>query len=202
MRLVLGSLLLVLLGCSLGEHAHEPINRWADERLWPVLEAQEHRDTGKLCALLSDSSAVVREAAALAFASVQDSASIPCLLKALGDAKASVRSTAVFALGSVADSFSVQRLAEAALEERDSSVQRAYMNASFIAMQRNGMLKDPNAIIYYLESSSGHERVRAADALRRLPDSVLQAIATDYMALFPGEEPMESEAMLVRGLAK
>ncbi|MBP7407210.1 MAG: peptidylprolyl isomerase [Flavobacteriales bacterium] len=202
MRLVLGSLLLVLVGCSAGEHAREPVNRWADERLWPVLEAQERRDTGKLCALLSDSSAVVREAAALAFASVQDSASIPCLLKALGDAKASVRSTAVFALGSVADSFSVQRLAEAALEERDSSVQRAYMSASFIAMQRNGMLKDPNAIIYYLESSSGHERVRAADALRRLPDSVLQAIATDYMALFPGEEPMESEAMLVRGLGK
>ena len=85
MRLVLGSLLLLLVGCSAGNQAHEPINRWADERLWPVLEAQDHRDTEKLCAFLSDSSAVVREASALAFASVQDSASIPCLLKALGD---------------------------------------------------------------------------------------------------------------------
>ncbi|MBK6830157.1 MAG: peptidylprolyl isomerase [Flavobacteriales bacterium] len=190
-------MLLVLVGCSLGEHAHEPINRWADERLWPVLEAQEHRDTGKLCALLSDSCAVVREAAALAFASVQDSASTQCLLKALGDAEASVRSSAVFALAFVADSVSVQRLAEAALEERDSSVQRAYMNASFIAMQRNGMLKDPNAILYYMQSATPHGSARAADALRRLPDSLVYRAAYEISELMGTQETAARQFLIL-----
>ena len=203
MQRVLHFGLLLLLGaCSAVSGKKEATNRWTDERLWPVLEAQEHRSTDRLCKLLTDSSAVVREAAALAFASIQDSASIPCLLKALDDKEVSVRATAAFALGFIADSATVQGMAEAAMNERDTTVQRAYMSASFIAMQRNGMLKDPGAIIYFLESSRGHEQLRAADALRRLPDSTLHAIATDYMALLGGDTPLELEAMLVRGLGR
>lgn len=158
-------------------------NRWADVALQPVLDAQEHRDTDALCALLGQGSSTVREAAALAFASVQDSASIPCLLKALGDEVVAVRAMAVFALGFIADSTTVERMAELAMNERDSSVQRAYFSASFLAMQRNGMLKDPHAIIHYLESSSGQERARAADVLRRLPDSVLLKLGPELEAL-------------------
>ncbi|HRH38281.1 MAG TPA: HEAT repeat domain-containing protein, partial [Flavobacteriales bacterium] len=153
-------------------------NRWSDERLWPVLEAQEHRDNGKLCALLGDSSALVREVAAFAFASTQDSASRPCLLKALGDDAPAVRSNAAFALGFVADSASVAAMAMMAVNEKDTVVQRAMLSAAFIAMQRNGLLKDPNAILYYMDHARGHECARAADALRRLPDSlVLRAVS-------------------------
>lgn len=201
MRLALFGLALVAAACTHPTVDPAP-NRWSDSRLLPVLEAQERRDAARLCELLQDSSAIVREAAALAFASVQDSAGAPCLLKALEDSDPSVRSMAVFAVGFVADSAVVEQMAGLAMNERDSTVQRAYLNASFIGMQRNGMLKDPRAIMYYFDRSVGHERVRAADALRRLPDSVLKAIAPDYLALFTSEEPMESEAMLVRGLGK
>lgn len=196
------SLLALVAACTSAETPSQAPNRWSDERLWPVLEAQEHRDTERLCALLKDADPVVREAAALAFASVQDSASIPCLLKALGDAAASVRTTTSYALGFVADSATVSSMAERAMHEGDSMVQRAMLSASFIAMQRNGMLREPNAILYYLDRANGHERVRAADALRRLPDSTLKAIAPEYMSLFHQDLPAEVEAILVRGLNK
>lgn len=200
--------LFVLLGivvseCTLRNVQETPSpNRWADERLWPVLEAQEQREAQTLCELLNDSSATVREAAALAFASVQDTASIPCLLAALKDDSAGVRANVVFALGFVADSLAIQRMAELAVNESDSTVQRAYLSASFLAMQRKGMLKDPNAIIYFLDRNTGQERVRAADVLRRLPDSTLRAFSAEYLALFENEPDNEVEAMLVRGLAR
>ncbi len=177
-------------------------NRWADERLWPVLEAQEHRDSPALCALLIDSSTTVREAAALAFASAQDTASIPCLLNALKDRNARVRSTAAFALGFIADSTAVVDMAELAILEQDTAVERSLLSASFLAMQRNGMLKDPNAILYFLDRNTGQERVRAADVLQRLPESTLRGFAADYLALFENEPDKEVEAMLVRGLAR
>ncbi|MBL0129464.1 MAG: peptidylprolyl isomerase [Flavobacteriales bacterium] len=166
----------VFTGCATGAGQRATENRWADERLLPVLEAQEHRDVPALCGFLKDTVPEVREAAAMAFASVQDSASVPCLLGGLIDREFAVRATSAFALGFIADSTTVVRMAEAAMEERDTTVQRALMSASFIAMQRNGLLKDPNAILYFMDRSHGQASARAADALRRLPDSlVLQA---------------------------
>ena len=202
MHTLLPILLALLVACTTAEHTREASpNRWADERLWPVLEAQEHRDTEALCALLVDSSAIVREAAALAFASVQDSASVGCLLKALTDPVAGVRSTAVFALAFVADSLAVQRMAEVAVNERDTIVQRVFLSASFLAMQRNGMVKEPNAILYYLDSGIGHERARAADVLRRLPDSTLSLIVDEIRDRIPAHSA-DVRQFLVLGLAR
>src|SRR5436190_12397689 len=110
-------------------------NKWSDEGLWPVLEAQDHRDTDRLCVLLKDSSAVVREAAAMAMASVQDKEVAGRLLEALADTSIKVRAALVFALGYVADSAATQRLTEAAVNEHDTTIQRAYLSASFTAMQ-------------------------------------------------------------------
>ncbi len=160
-----------------------PPNRWADERLWPLLQAQERRDTEALCALLNDTSVTIRASAALAFASVQDSASAPCLLAALQDPAVDVRVNAVFALGFIANDSTVDRMAELSDAERDSSVHRAYLSAMFLNLERRGRLKDPAAILYYLERSAGHERVRAADALRRLPDSLLLRIGPEVLDL-------------------
>lgn len=180
----------------------EAPNRWSDERLWAVLESQEHRNMDALCALMKDSAAVVRETAALALASVRDTLSIPCLLKALEDGSPAVRSNAAFALGYVADSLTVQRMAERAVDERDTLVQRSYMRASFIAMQRNGLLKNANAILYFLDHGKGADRVRAADALRRLPDSTLLAMETDYLKLVQEEMDADVKATLIRGIAR
>ncbi|MCW5899708.1 MAG: peptidylprolyl isomerase [Flavobacteriales bacterium] len=200
MRRTLPIALLFTLGSCTNGTPEAASNRWADERLWPVLEAQEHRDTGALCALLKHEAAEVREAAALAFASVQDTLAIPCLLEVLRDEFANVRSTALYALGFVADSLTIERMAKEAMTERDSAVQRAYLSASFLAMQRSGMLKDPAAIIYFLQSSSAQDRVRAADALRRLPDSARLAMEADHIALVEAEQEVEVKAMLVRGM--
>jgi cyclophilin family peptidyl-prolyl cis-trans isomerase len=194
---------LLLIGCeSAKDAAPPPPNRWADERLGPVLDAQEHRDTEALCALLKDTSATVREAAALAFASVQDTLGLPCLLGALGDTDPSVRGQVVFALGLVADSAAVQQLAEAALVERDTLVQRAFMSASLVAALRNGMLKDVTTAVHYLERSSGQDRVRAADALRRLPQPVVNADSTLLFQALEQEKVPEVRAYLLRALVK
>lgn len=204
MRTLLFALTVLLVGACANEppSPSAPPNRWSGPRMLLVLEAQEHRDTQAFCVLLMDSSFAVREAAALAFASVQDSASIPCLLDALKDHDARVRSTAAFALGFIADSSAIVDMAELAILEPDTTVQRSLLSASFLAMQRNDMLKDPNAILYFLDRNKGQDRVRAADALRRLPDSTLRAIAAEYLALFENEPDKEVEAMLVRGLAR
>ena len=201
--LLLALTLLFLVACSSDQPPPStPPNRWSDPRMLPLLEAQEHRNTSALCELLLDSSFAVREAAALAFASAQDSASRPCLLRALKDPDARVRSTAAFALGFIADSAAVVDMAELAILEKDSTVQRSLLSASFLAMQRSGMLKDPLAIIYFLERNTGQERVRAADALRRLPESTLRKYAAEYLGLFTDEADIEVESMLVRGLAR
>ncbi len=182
MRHALFGLAFVAAACS-RPAADPPPNRWSDPRLLSVLDAQEHRDTERLCALLQDSSVVVREAAALAFASVQDSAGAPCLLKALEDSDPTVRATSVFALGFVADSAVVEQMAGLAMNERDSTVQRAYLSASFISMQRNGMLKDPNAVLYYLDHAQAHEQARAADAMRRMHDTSVMKLREELFRL-------------------
>jgi HEAT repeat protein len=58
----------------------------------------------------------VRAAAALAFASVQDSTARPCLIEALSDANTMVRINAAFGLGMVADSATLIRVEQAAAD--------------------------------------------------------------------------------------
>lgn len=192
--------LVSLLGCGRTEESAPPPNRWADERLLPVLEAQEHRDVPALCALLKDSSGTVRTAAALAFASVQDTAAAPCLLAALQDPEVGVRVNAVFALGFIANDSTVDIMAERSGLERDSTVHRAYMQAMFLNLQRRGKLKEVAPIIHHLERSTGHERMRSADALRRLPPDVLLRDSALVLRAAAEEKDPEVKALLVRAL--
>ncbi len=196
-----GLILVVLAPAACDLRQRPAANRWADERLWPVLDAQERRDADALCGLLSGSDAAVREAAALAFASVQDAASMPCLLRSMGDSAASVRATAAFALGFIADSAAVGALADLAMEERDPQVQHALLHASFIAMQRNGLLHDANAILYYMDREQGHESARAADALRRLPDSVIHNAAFEIHERM-GTQETDARQFLILAMRK
>ena len=192
---------LTLLGCSeVKETSPPPSNRWADEQLWNILEAQEHRNTAALCTLLNDTSATIRSAAALALASVQDSLAIPCLLEALHDSVVEVRLNAVFALGFIADEGTLDHMADVSSEERDSTVQRAYMSATFLNMQRGDRMREVDPIVYYLERNHGQERCRAADALRRLPPMTLRSTGLDLLRLTSEESDPEVQAVLIRSL--
>jgi cyclophilin family peptidyl-prolyl cis-trans isomerase/HEAT repeat protein len=194
--------LLALLSCGPSlQVATEPPRRWDNERLWPVLRAQERRDTEALCALLEHEAAEVREAAAMAFASVQDTLGIPCLLDALRDGSVGVRATAVHALGFMADSLTLQRMGELSINEEDSTVQRAYRCASFVALQRSGRLTDPRVVLNHLDMARGHERARAADALRRMPDSTLHLLVHELRERIPQASP-DARQFLVLALGR
>ncbi|MCC6541628.1 MAG: HEAT repeat domain-containing protein, partial [Flavobacteriales bacterium] len=205
MRIHLLSLLTitVLLGCGPPKRTEPPPpNRWADERLWPVLEAQEHRDTEALCALLHDTAATVRSAAALAFASVQDTMSAACLLDALFDPVVDVRVNAVFALGFIANDSTVERMAARSDQERDSTVHRAYLSAMFLNLQRRGKMKELAPAIHYLERNSGQERLRAADAIRRYSPALLLKDSALVLRAIAAEKDPDAKALLIRALTQ
>ncbi|MCU0320309.1 MAG: peptidylprolyl isomerase, partial [Flavobacteriales bacterium] len=155
-----------------------------------------------LCALLKHEAAEVREAAALAFASVQDTLGVPCLFAALSDVDLDVRRQAVLALGLVADSATVQEMAVRSLAEKDSSVRSGYFSVSLLALQHNGLLKDLPTVVDILERSAGHDRMRIADALRRLPFNALRTDSTLLFQAVAREKDPDARAYLLRALVK
>lgn len=203
MRAALLLPLLLLLAC--GPEAPpptEPPNRWSDERLWPVLVAQEQRDVNALCALLNDSTEQVRAAAAWALASVQDSTAAPCLLTVLRDTSTAVRLQALFALGFIANTTVMDSMALLYDAERDSTLIRAYQAAFFKTLQRRGWIERGTVALEHLRRSEGHERMRAADALRRMP---IRALVPDSAALrtaWKEEREPEVRATLLSALAR
>jgi cyclophilin family peptidyl-prolyl cis-trans isomerase/HEAT repeat protein len=104
------------------DHAGPANTDQPEDRIWSIIDAQDHRDTKKLVELLADTSAVFRARVALAFASVGDSSAVPALLKALGDQDPSVRANAAFAFGFCGDSLNVHRLIERFSPEENPAV--------------------------------------------------------------------------------
>lgn len=114
---------LVLGSCSTSPNHAGPANTdQPEDRIWSIIDAQDHRDPKRLVELLADSSAVIRARAALAFASVGDSSAVPALLKALGDQDPSVRANAAFAFGFCGDSLNVHQLIERFSPEENPAV--------------------------------------------------------------------------------
>ncbi len=173
-------LLLLLLITACQAPQREAPSRWADERLTTVLEAQEHRDAEALCGLLKSEAPEVREAAALALASVQDSASAPCLLSALSDQQSMVRANAAFALSFIADSAALDAMMAAADGEPDTVAARIMAQSGFRAELA---LRKHDAVwhISYLESGNRDIRTRAAQGLARLPKDALREAANSVM---------------------
>ncbi|HQV52443.1 MAG: peptidylprolyl isomerase [Flavobacteriales bacterium] len=203
MRQLLFIPLLLLVGCvqPTGSMDQAP-NKWASGKMLSVLEAQEHRDTDKLCSLLANGNDEVREAAALAFASVQDSTSIPCLLNALSDSSVVVRSAAVFAIGFIADSTIVSTLTTNYAQETDSMVRSAYHSALVMAAHHMPGSRSVEELVSLMEKSIGQDRARVADALRRVDANELNRISDTYFKLINDERDSDTKAFLVRGLAK
>lgn len=115
-------LLLLTIACGTAHKPAAPSAPTLSDAQWRVIDARDHRDGTTLCGLLRDTSANVRAAAALAFASVGDSSGVPCLLHALSDADARVRCNAAFAFGFCGDSATVFRLIERFAPEENAAV--------------------------------------------------------------------------------
>ena len=144
-------------------------NQWSDVHLGPVLEVQDHRDSKALLTLLKDTSATVREAAAMAFASVQDSSARPNLIIALHDENATVRRAAARALSFIADTVAVKALAEQAVQETDPAMAEALYASSLRALVTAGIDPDPQELFAAFTKSTGYLRACIAERLRRLP---------------------------------
>ncbi|MBL8001214.1 MAG: peptidylprolyl isomerase [Flavobacteriales bacterium] len=204
-HLLLALLLLPLLpscdaqGDQVARSAAAPTGPWSGPGLRAVLDAQDHRRTADLCAMLKDSSATVRAAAALALASVQDTTARPCLLSALGDADGAVRSNSAFALGWVADSTALVLLNKASDTERDTTVLRVMLESGFRAELRLNK-HDAMWCISYLQSGNTDIRTRAAQALARLSKEELVGSANDVMMAVDSEHDPAVRMFLVGAL--
>lgn len=176
------------------ERSQPAANKWADERLMAVLDAQEHRDTKALCRMLSDTAGAVREAAALALAAVQDSSARPCLASALRDAQPAVRLAAARALSNVPDSASLAAV-EAVIATTEDTVLAKVMNQEAFF----GALAQPHDAMWYvsyLESSDPVIRQLTAYKLARLqPEELASQSASIAHAL-----GVENDAMVKRSL--
>lgn len=194
------TLLFLLLITACGTVRHEAPNRWADDTLWPVLEAQEHRDTAALCALLKHGTPTVREAAALAFASVQDSAARGCLMAALDDPEAPVRAAAAYSLAVVPDAMVARLLSDAFTAEHDSTARRALLHAAFRA-ELSAREHDAQWLIGFLESGDAVIRLLAAQQLSR-PASDLNGMEQGVLHAAHVEDDPEVRAFLVLSLRR
>lgn len=102
------------------------INKFADESIASIYEAQDKRDTKTLLSFFDHETPKYREEAANAFGSVQDTSAISQLSLLLGDKNARVRKAAAYALGQSGDSSAVIPLSRA-LSGEDSLIVRKEM---------------------------------------------------------------------------
>lgn len=173
-------------------------NPWTAPGLAPVLVAQDRRDVPALQALLQDTAPSVRRAAALAFASVQDSLARPDLLAALGDPDGSVRQAAACALAQIPDSAVAAALALAA--ERDSSAEGLVRIAAFRAWRAVATAPRGGEMLRRLSAAKGYERAVVADALRRLPKAEREEVAPAYLDALRQEQDPGVKALLLAGV--
>ena len=104
---------LLAIGCS--PSAEEKIitfpNKFADPELIKLYDNKDRRQPEALLLYLTHHNPTYREEAALAFASVQDSASLPALEQLLSDRVPEVRKAAAYAIGQLKKSSSLAALA-------------------------------------------------------------------------------------------
>lgn len=78
-------------------------NRWQDKTLQTIYTLQNKRDSKGIFLYLKNENPSYREAAALAFASIQDAAAVEPLSELLNDAEEKIRTAAAYALGQIKD---------------------------------------------------------------------------------------------------
>ncbi len=172
-----------------------------DDRSWAVLQAGDLRRTTDLCAMLRDSSSTVRRSAALALAGVQDTASRPCLAGALNDPEARVREAAGFALGLVADSMQAALLARQVVAEQDTQAHRVLEEALLMARLRL-RLTTTESLLEVVAGVNTPGRLRAAQALARLPQEQREGLHERLSAALDREREPAARMFLIAALAQ
>ncbi|MBK9598772.1 MAG: peptidylprolyl isomerase [Flavobacteriales bacterium] len=197
------ALCMLALGCEHASTTKPPApatNKWSDARLASVLDAQDHRDSKALLVLLTDTADAVREAAAMAFISVQDTSVRAGLAAAMHDTQPTVRLAAAWALSFVADTNAVKAIADQALKETDPTMASAFYAASFRALTKTKPQLEPQELFSAFVKSDGYQRVCIAEALRRLPKETLVPVERRYIELLQREMQPESKMLLLAGM--
>lgn len=104
-------------------------NRFADAELIRIHSLQDRRNTDSLLFYLSHTNPTYRKAAALAFASVQDSLAVTALAERLRDDAVEVREATAYALGQTRCAQSEQVLLGTISTEKDNRVLRQALEA-------------------------------------------------------------------------
>lgn len=126
-------------------------NKFTDPVMQRIYTSQDERNTSALLPYLKAKNEKYREAAALAFASVQDIEAIDALLALLRDKSEKVRYAAAYSIGQTKDSTAVQDLKKAFQQEESMKVKGALIEA----MGRSGSRKALDFIVsqsYYPEN--------------------------------------------------
>ncbi|MFT5723375.1 MAG: cyclophilin family peptidyl-prolyl cis-trans isomerase [Bacteroidia bacterium] len=122
-------IVLLGLGCNAPE-TPKSNNRYSDPKLQRIYELQDQQATRKLIPLLKSKKTIHREAAVLAFASIQDSFAVQFLRESLlTDSKINVRQAAAFSIGQMRDSTNVPTLFMALANEISSPSRKYILDA-------------------------------------------------------------------------
>ncbi len=168
-------LLMVWMGCT------PPANKFHDERIRNIYDLKDRRSTDTLLVLLGDISAQIRNEAALALASVQDSLASQRLGTALlEDPDEEVRANAAFALGQTGGFQAVNALlpalatsspgvAREVLEALGKSVSRPDLQSLTTFEARDTLLQEGLAWAFYRLT------------LRKMADSTITAKMAEYL---------------------
>lgn len=126
-KFILFAPLLWLAACT---NQTDSINKFSDPLLRTIYTLQDQRSTDSLLLFLSHKNSIYRKDAALAFASVQDTAAAEALRHSLlHDSDNEVRSSAAFALGQTPCLVSSDALTKSLSQEKDELVLREVLEA-------------------------------------------------------------------------
>lgn len=164
---------LILFGCNPPEEA--PNNRFSDQKLQRIYDFQDRQETKKLIPFLKAKKESHREAAVLAFASIQDASAVEFLkVNMFTDTKKSVRKAAAYAIGQLRDSANVPLLFTALENEIDAEV-RMYI---FEALGKSAN----QDVINYFNTFNSHVSQLRLGHLKGMYRSILQRKVGDKYA--------------------
>jgi cyclophilin family peptidyl-prolyl cis-trans isomerase/HEAT repeat protein len=166
---------LTIISCKNHE---KPLNKFNDPQLVKIADFQDRRSGDSLVRYLEDTNPAYRKAAALPYASVQDSAYVVHLQKLLfEDADSSVRKAAAYALGQTPSSTSETVLFESTLKEKESSV-LAQVIESYGKVCKHWKL---NLSAEDSVSSAAHAWANYRMAVRGLADQTLNKNSSEFL---------------------
>ncbi len=164
--LLFSFLIFVLFSCNKADENHSAnnrlssINKFSDENILKIAKAQYRRDINTLLSYFDSKKPEYREAAAMAFASVQDSMLVIDLAKLLSDENMKVRAAAAFAIGQSASSAGAKILYAQLQKEENDLVKKVFLDAIGKCADKKLMQK-----IINFQTDFKHEDVLAGKAL-------------------------------------